>query len=100
MDKSALTGPTIQVKVLYYNIVADMAGRREELWRLPGSADVGELISRIAEQYPAFRSFAQGPASGLRGPLRVFVNRRFVSSAEEGLDDGDEVRVFPVVSGG
>jgi molybdopterin converting factor subunit 1 len=58
---------------------------------LPNEASVGQLLSQLAENYPAL-----DPA--LSSAL-VAVNHEFAFQ-EDLLADGDEVALFPPVSGG
>ncbi|MDG6242934.1 MAG: MoaD/ThiS family protein [Methanolobus sp.] len=66
---------------------------------------VSEALIALIEQYPALREliFEDGDNMKLRGYINVFLNGNNIKHME-GLDtilnDGDEMGVFPPVSGG
>jgi molybdopterin synthase catalytic subunit len=58
---------------------------------LPDGATVGELVERIAQQFPELRP--------LLGASRFAVNREYAPSTSV-LQNGDEVAFVPPVAGG
>jgi len=92
--------PSGEVTVHFYSIMADLAGRREARWTLPAGARLGDLLARIAADHPALGDYARRPDPQAGSPLRVFVNGRLVLDMDAPLAGGDEVRLFPVISGG
>jgi molybdopterin converting factor subunit 1 len=81
----------MRVRVLYFGIVRERIGVREETLDLPASSSVEDLLRTLAERHAAFGA---GVAS-----LRVAVNEEYVDSTAA-LSDNDEVAIIPPVSGG
>ncbi len=81
----------MQVTVLYFATLRDRAGVRQEQIQLPDSANVSHLKSHLAEQHPDLLTSL--------GTVLVAVNQDFAFD-EEFLSEGDEVALFPPVSGG
>ncbi len=81
----------MRVTVLYFATLRDRAGTRQESLDLPEGATVADLRARLSENRPAL-------AQALPAAV-VAVNRQF-AKPEVALKDGDEVAVFPPVSGG
>ncbi|MEJ2149594.1 MAG: molybdopterin converting factor subunit 1 [Chloroflexota bacterium] len=79
------------ITVRFFATLRDRAGDDAVDLVLPGEASVGQLLSRLAENYPAL-----DPA--LASAL-VAVNHEYAFQ-EDLLTDGDEVALFPPVSGG
>jgi molybdopterin converting factor subunit 1 len=81
----------VQLTVLYFATLRDLAGVRQESLTLYDGASVADLMMEIIQRRPKLN-----PA--LESTL-VSVNREFAFPEEE-LHDGDEVALFPPVSGG
>ena len=81
----------MRVKVLYFANFRDHVGGKEEFVELSNDATVADLILRIEELHP---SLSEGLPTAV-----VAVNREF-AFADERIRDGDEVAIFPPVSGG
>lgn len=81
----------MNVRVLYFATLRSRAGVRQEEVSLPEGATVDELKRTLAGRHSEL-----GPALGT---ALVSVNREY-AMAEERLNEGDEVAVFPPVSGG
>lgn len=81
----------MQVTVLYFATLRDRAGVRNEKVQLPDSATVAELKSHLAGQHPDLLASL--------GTVLVAVNQEFAFE-DEALSEGDEVALFPPVSGG
>ena len=81
----------MQIDVLYFATLRDLVGLRKEQLSLPEHATVGDLKGRLSER---------GDRLALAlGSALFSVNREF-AFPEERLKEGDEVGVFPPVSGG
>lgn len=81
----------MHVKVLYFANFRDLAGGREEEIELPEGATVSDLLLNIEQMHPAL-------AEGLPTAV-VAVNKEFAFT-DETISEGDEVAIFPPVSGG
>ena len=81
----------MQVTVLYFATLRDRAGARREKVQLPDSATVSDLKAQLAGQHPDMLTSL--------GTVLVAVNQEFALE-DEVLSDGDEVALFPPVSGG
>jgi molybdopterin synthase catalytic subunit len=81
----------MNVTVLLFATLKERAGRASLPMTLDGAATVGALKARLAAELPAL-------APALPTAL-VSVNREFAFDTDR-LNDGDEVALFPPVSGG
>jgi MoaD family protein len=90
----------IQVTVRFYSIVADRVGTRELQRTLPAGKTVGDLVQDIGQEHAPFREFATPLDSQAGNPLRLVCNGRMVLDMNQQLADGDDIRVFPIISGG
>ena len=84
----------MQLKVVYLARLRESFGRGGEQLELPGSGSVGTLVAVLRERGGAWSTeLAQGRA------VRVAVNQE-MSSLSAPLREGDEVALFPPVTGG
>ena len=84
----------MQLKVLYLARLRDTLGRGSEDLELPASSTVATLIEELrARGGPWALELASGRA------VRVAVNQEMAPNAAA-LHDGDEVALFPPVTGG
>jgi molybdopterin converting factor subunit 1 len=81
----------MRVRLLYFARVAEITGRDGEDVELPDGATAGDALKAAAAGHPGLG------APGFT-PL-LAVNRRHAGPRDP-LADGDEVAVFPPVSGG
>jgi molybdopterin converting factor subunit 1 len=81
----------LQVQVLYFATLRDRAGVRQEPVTLPDSATVAQLKTQLADRHPDLRTSLD--------TVLVAVNQDFAFDTET-LAEGDEVALFPPVSGG
>jgi molybdopterin converting factor small subunit len=58
------------------------------------------LLEALAAECPPFGRFALDEEGRPRGHLRLFRNGQTVLDQAEVLADGDEIRLFPAISGG
>ena len=79
------------IRVLYFGIVRERLGMREESVALGDDATVADLLQAVANLHPSF-------AAGVRS-VRVARNEEYVDS-DTTLSDNDEVAIIPPVSGG
>jgi len=81
----------MEVTVLYFALLRDRAGSRVDTFILPEGSSISDLLTLVLEKRPALEK-------GLETSVYA-VNREF-AAAEDILHDGDEVAIFPPVSGG
>lgn len=94
---------TIHVRLRYYNVVRDAAGKGEEtLTVAAGTTLRGLLRDFVARTYPAVGDILFLQTRELSPYTRFFRNGMAVDSGsmDEPLQDDDEIRVFPAVAGG
>ena len=85
--------PTLpmQVRVLFFGLLKDLAGRGFELITMPDEATVGDVLDHYAKQFASIR--------GGLSSIAVSVNQEY-AKREVKLHAGDEVALLPPVSGG
>jgi molybdopterin converting factor subunit 1 len=81
----------MKLQLLYFGIVRERLGLREESREIASGATVGDLLGELAESHGIFALGA--------GSIRIAVNREYVEK-DHVLADGDEVAVIPPVAGG
>jgi molybdopterin synthase sulfur carrier subunit len=85
---------TMKITVRYFAMLRERMGRdAEELCFEAAEPSVGRLREFLAGRAPALAALLTGPL------LLVAVNREY-AAADTVLKDGDEVALFPPVSGG
>ena len=84
----------MKIEVKYFALLREAAGKEGETVELDGAApSLGDLLELLAER-------GGGLGEGLRGrPVLCAVNMNY-SGREALLEEGDEVAIFPPVSGG
>ena len=82
---------TIRVKVLYFGMARDAAGRSEEQFSFSRPASVDDLLSEAENRHEGL--------TRLRKLIRVAVNEELVSG-EVTLNNGDVAALLPPVAGG
>lgn len=83
------------IKLLYFARLKESLGLSNEMVTIPsGVKDVGTLI-----QWLSTRGEAWGREFGGITPIRAAINLNLVSSAAE-INEGDEIALFPPVTGG
>ena len=80
-----------KVRVRLFARLADVAGTRVAEVDLGEGLTAGDAYRLLCSRYPAME--------GLEGSLMYAVNAEYVS-AEQPLQDGDELALIPPVSGG
>lgn len=91
---------TIRISATYYNIVADFLGRRHEDRVMPASTTLRDLLAALGGESAPFSTLAFTPKGKVSGYVRVFCNGQAVLDPNQILADGDEIRLFPSISGG
>jgi molybdopterin converting factor subunit 1 len=87
----AAGGGGVKVSVLYFGIVRERLGKREETVDVAGGVTVGDLVELLEGRYDILAMGA--------GSVRIACNNEYVDAGYQ-LHDGDEVAVIPPVSGG
>lgn len=82
---------TIRVRVLYFGAAREEAGREEEQLEVGAPATAASVFEEILNAHPALRRFGRS--------LLVAVNEEYAGPEAE-VGAGDEIAVFPPVSGG
>jgi molybdopterin synthase catalytic subunit len=81
----------IAVKVLFFGAARDAAGQGEVELKLPGASTVESAVKQLREQFPDLNRFGRS--------LLVALNEEY-ATRERLLASGDELALFPPVSGG
>jgi molybdopterin converting factor subunit 1 len=83
--------PEVKLNVLYFATLRDRAGVKEEQVELASKATIADLKQQVIDRHP---EIAQALDTSI-----CAVNREFAMDDQE-LQDGDEIALFPPVSGG
>jgi len=81
----------LKIKLLFFAVLRDIAGRGEDVIELPDGARAGDVWQRLRDEHYTLRDYVQPPM--------IAVNESYVS-ADEPLHDGDELAFIPPVAGG
>jgi molybdopterin synthase catalytic subunit/molybdopterin converting factor small subunit len=81
----------MRIRVLFFGMLKDMAGRGADSLELPEGATVGDLLAHYSTHIPRLAAYAPS--------LALSVNQEY-ASAGAALHDNDEVGLLPPVSGG
>jgi len=81
----------VQVRLLFFASLKDIVGSRQLDLDVPSGATVNDLLERLEKRYPKL-----GP---YRSIVLTSLNEDYVDK-EAVVSDGDEVAIFPPVSGG
>ncbi len=81
----------MQVRVLFFGVLKDLAGRSSEVLSLPEHATAADVISRYQQQFSNGREIFKS--------IAISVNQQY-AYPEDRLRAGDEVALLPPVSGG
>ena len=81
----------MQVRLLFFATLKDIAGSRELDVEIPAGTTIGDLWTRLEEKYPRMKDY--------RSIVLTALNEEYVDKTAM-ISDGDEIALFPPVSGG
>jgi molybdopterin synthase catalytic subunit len=81
----------MRVRVLFFGVLKDLAGRSSDLLTLPDEATAGDVLEHYEARIPSL--------TGKLSSIAVSVNQEY-ARPERKLHSGDEVALLPPVSGG
>jgi molybdopterin converting factor small subunit len=95
--------PSIAVKVRYNNILRSAAGLAEETVRIPAGASLLDLLRQLGDRHGSrLLALLFDAKGGVVTHLVIFRNQKLVPQGQYELQlaEGDELMLFPAVSGG
>ena len=81
----------MQVRLLFFATLKEIVGARQLEIDLPAKSTVGDLLSRLESTYPRIKDY--------RSVVLTAINEEYVDQSAI-VAEGDEVAIFPPVSGG
>jgi molybdopterin converting factor subunit 1 len=81
----------MKVRLLYFAVLRDIAGKGEEIVELPDGTRAADVWNRLRAQHRALAAYERPPMTA--------INESYVP-ADQLLRDGDEVAFIPPVAGG
>jgi MoaE-MoaD fusion protein len=81
----------MQVRILFFGVLRDMAGRGSDLLNLPEHATLGDVFTHYEELIPRLGKLAAS--------IAISINQEF-AGPDSKLKEGDEIAFLPPVSGG
>lgn len=81
----------MQVHVLFFGVLKDLAGKPSDSLNLPENATLGDVLRHYEQEIPRLKES--------KGSLAMSVNQEYAGPATR-LKTGDEVALLPPVSGG
>ena len=88
---SVLTSNKMQVRLLFFATLKDIVGARQMQVDVPAGSTVSDVLSHLEGTYPRIKDY--------RRVVLTAINEEYVDQAAR-VQDGDEVAIFPPVSGG
>ena len=81
----------MQVRLLFFATLKDIVGAREMQVEVPGGATIADVLTHLESRYPRVKDY--------RSVVLTAINEEYVNQ-NASIQDGDEVAIFPPVSGG
>jgi molybdopterin converting factor subunit 1 len=81
----------MQVRLLFFATLKDIVGAREMQLDVPIGATVADVLTHLENNYPRIK--------GYRSIVLTAINEEYVEASSP-VHDGDELAIFPPVSGG
>src|SRR6478752_1244078 len=88
---SVLRSNKMQVRLLFFATLKDIVGARQMQLDVPSGATVGDVLTHLETAYPRIKDY--------RPVVLTAVNEEYVDHRAP-VQEGDEVAIFPPVSGG
>ena len=82
---------TMQVRILFFGVLKDLAGCGSDSLSLPEGSTLGDVLNHYQERFPNLKDFAAS--------IAMSVNQDY-AGLEARLKAGDEIGLLPPVSGG
>ena len=86
-----LTSNKMQVRLLFFATLKDIIGAREMKLDVPAGATVSDVLTHLETSYPRVKDY--------RRIVLTAINEEYVAQ-DAVVNEGDEVAIFPPVSGG
>src|SRR5438552_16045898 len=86
-----LTSNKMQVRLLFFATLKDIVGTRQMQLEMPAGATVSDVLSHLESSYPRMKDY--------RPVVLTAINEEYVDQGAA-VQDGDELSLFPPVSGG
>ena len=81
----------MQVRILFFGMLKDVAGQGHDTLSLPEQATLGDVLSHYEKRFPRLKEFTASMA--------MSINQEYAGPESE-LKQGDEIALLPPVSGG
>ena len=81
----------VRINVLFFASLADIVGSRKLVLNVADDVALGEVLEQLELNYPGLKDY--------RSLLLMAVNEEYAERSHS-LRDGDEIAIFPPVSGG
>jgi len=81
----------MHVRLLFFATLKDIVGAREMQLEVPAGATVADVLTHLERSYPRMKDY--------RPVVLTAINEEYVDKSTP-VSDGDEVAIFPPVSGG
>ena len=81
----------MHVRLLFFATLKDIVGSREIQLDVPAGSTVGDVLTHLEGSYPRMKEY--------RPVVLTAINEEYVERAAR-IEEGDEVAIFPPVSGG
>ena len=86
-----LTSDKMQVRLLFFATLKDIVGAREMQLEVPAGVTIGDVLTHLEGNYPRIKDY--------RPVVLTAINEEYVDQNTH-VHDGDELAIFPPVSGG
>ena len=90
------------VKIRAFALFREILGKERDM-NIPEGSTVFSLLEEIGSSDPAFRELALDGSGGLKDYIQLMINKKRIDPLHASiiqLKEGDELAIFPPVSGG